>query len=129
MQNRTVWAALLVTSLALWGCGGGSDSASSTSDSAADSAKSPAAATAKTSTPPPKEAPPKEAPPKEAPTPAAADTTAAAGSVKIGVLHSLSGTMAISETSLKDVVLMAAEEINAAGGVLEDRARCGRPGQ
>ncbi|MCE2395475.1 urea ABC transporter substrate-binding protein [Candidatus Poribacteria bacterium] len=38
--------------------------------------------------------------------------------VKIGVLHSLSGTMAISETSLKDVVLMAVEEINAAGGVM-----------
>jgi urea transport system substrate-binding protein len=38
--------------------------------------------------------------------------------VKIGVLHSLSGTMAISETSLRDVVLMAAEEINAGGGVL-----------
>jgi len=38
--------------------------------------------------------------------------------VKIGVLHSLSGTMAISETSLKDVVLMAVEEINANGGVL-----------
>ena len=38
--------------------------------------------------------------------------------VKIGVLHSLSGTMAISETSLRDVVLMAAEEINAKGGVL-----------
>ncbi|HMO04461.1 MAG TPA: urea ABC transporter substrate-binding protein [Kiritimatiellia bacterium] len=38
--------------------------------------------------------------------------------VKIGVLHSLSGTMAISETSLRDVVLMAVEEINAAGGVL-----------
>jgi urea transport system substrate-binding protein len=37
--------------------------------------------------------------------------------VKIGVLHSLSGTMAISETSLKDVVLMATDEINAAGGV------------
>ena len=37
--------------------------------------------------------------------------------VKIGVLHSLSGTMAISETSLRDVVLMAAEEINNAGGV------------
>lgn len=41
----------------------------------------------------------------------------AADVVKIGILHSLSGTMAISETSLKDVVLMAAEEINAAGGV------------
>lgn len=38
--------------------------------------------------------------------------------VKVGVLHSLSGTMAISETSLRDVVLMAVEEINAAGGVL-----------
>ena len=38
--------------------------------------------------------------------------------VKIGVLHSLSGTMAISETSLRDVVLMAAEEINDAGGVM-----------
>lgn len=38
--------------------------------------------------------------------------------VKIGVLHSLSGTMAISETSLRDVVLMAADEINASGGVL-----------
>jgi urea transport system substrate-binding protein len=38
--------------------------------------------------------------------------------VKIGVLHSLSGTMAISETSLKDVVLMAADEINEKGGVL-----------
>jgi urea transport system substrate-binding protein len=38
--------------------------------------------------------------------------------IKIGVLHSLSGTMAISEVSLRDVVLMAAEEINARGGVL-----------
>ncbi|HZS12061.1 MAG TPA: transporter substrate-binding protein, partial [Nitrospirales bacterium] len=38
--------------------------------------------------------------------------------IKIGVLHSLSGTMAISEVSLRDVVLMAVEEINAAGGVL-----------
>ncbi|HVT87654.1 MAG TPA: urea ABC transporter substrate-binding protein [Tepidisphaeraceae bacterium] len=38
--------------------------------------------------------------------------------VKIGVLHSLSGTMAISETSLRDVVLMAVDEINASGGVL-----------
>ena len=38
--------------------------------------------------------------------------------VKIGILHSLSGTMAISETVLKDVVLMAVEEINASGGVM-----------
>jgi len=38
--------------------------------------------------------------------------------VKIGILHSLSGTMAISETSLRDAVLMAVEEINANGGVM-----------
>jgi len=38
--------------------------------------------------------------------------------IKVGVLHSLSGTMAISETSLRDVVLMAVDELNAAGGVL-----------
>ncbi len=42
----------------------------------------------------------------------------AQASIKVGVLHSLSGTMAISETVLKDVALMAIEEINAKGGVL-----------
>lgn len=42
----------------------------------------------------------------------------AADTVKVGILHSLSGTMAISETSLRDVELMAIEEINASGGVL-----------
>ena len=41
--------------------------------------------------------------------------------VKIGVLHSLSGTMAISETSLRDVVLMAVDEINKKGGVLGEK--------
>ena len=38
--------------------------------------------------------------------------------IKIGVLHSLSGTMAISETTLKDTVLMMVEQQNAKGGVL-----------
>ena len=38
--------------------------------------------------------------------------------VKIGILHSLSGTMAISETTLKDVMLMLIEEQNKRGGVL-----------
>jgi urea transport system substrate-binding protein len=37
--------------------------------------------------------------------------------VKVGILHSLSGTMAISETSLRDVLLFAFDQINAAGGV------------
>lgn len=38
--------------------------------------------------------------------------------IKIGVLHSLSGTMAISETTLKDTVLMLVEQQNARGGLL-----------
>src|ERR1044072_2900046 len=45
-------------------------------------------------------------------------SAAAADSVKVGVLHSLSGTMAISETSLKDVLLFTFDEINAKGGVM-----------
>lgn len=38
--------------------------------------------------------------------------------VKVGVLHSLSGSMAISETTLKDVMLMLVEQQNAKGGLL-----------
>jgi urea transport system substrate-binding protein len=45
-------------------------------------------------------------------------TAHAQETIKVGVLHSLSGTMAISETVLKDTVLMAIEEINAKGGVM-----------
>ncbi|MEC9286064.1 MAG: urea ABC transporter substrate-binding protein [Pseudomonadota bacterium] len=41
-----------------------------------------------------------------------------ADTIKVGVLHSLSGTMAISETTLKDTVLMMVERQNAAGGLL-----------
>ncbi len=46
------------------------------------------------------------------------NTLAQQKTVKVGVLHSLSGTMAISETVLKDVALMAFDEINAKGGVM-----------
>ncbi len=38
--------------------------------------------------------------------------------IKVGILHSLSGTMAISETALKDMALMTIDEINKSGGVL-----------
>ena len=38
--------------------------------------------------------------------------------IKVGILHSLSGTMAISETTLKDVMLMLIEEQNKKGGLL-----------
>ncbi|MEL6768519.1 MAG: transporter substrate-binding protein, partial [Pseudomonadota bacterium] len=37
--------------------------------------------------------------------------------IKVGILHSLSGTMAISETTLKDVMLMLIEKQNEAGGL------------
>lgn len=49
-----------------------------------------------------------------------ATTTAAAkgGTIKVGILHSLSGTMAISEKSLVDATQLAIEEINKKGGVL-----------
>src|SRR6266545_924659 len=47
-------------------------------------------------------------------------TTLAADTVKVGVLHSLSGTMAISETSLKDALLFTFDEINKAGGIKAD---------
>jgi urea transport system substrate-binding protein len=64
------------------------------------------------------------APRTAAPAPPASDSGAApsgasaASTVKVGVLHSLSGTMSISETSVKDATLLAIDEINAAGGVL-----------
>jgi urea transport system substrate-binding protein len=48
----------------------------------------------------------------------ASNTYAAEDTIKVGVLHSLSGTMAISETTLKDTVLMLIEEQNRKGGLL-----------
>ena len=47
-----------------------------------------------------------------------AHTALAADTIKVGILHSLSGTMAISETTLKDVMLMLIEDQNKKGGVL-----------
>ena len=45
-------------------------------------------------------------------------TSYAADTIKVGILHSLSGTMAISETALKETALMTIADINAKGGVL-----------
>jgi urea transport system substrate-binding protein len=50
--------------------------------------------------------------------PASIEAFGAKDPIKVGVLHSLSGTMAISETALKNTALMTFEEINAAGGVM-----------
>jgi urea transport system substrate-binding protein len=48
----------------------------------------------------------------------AAANAQAPETIKIGVLHSLSGTMAISETTLKDTVLMMVDDLNKSGGLL-----------
>src|SRR5579859_6842557 len=48
----------------------------------------------------------------------AGNVAMAADTIKVGILHSLSGTMSISEVSVKDAEVMAIDEINAAGGVL-----------
>ncbi|WP_437950276.1 urea ABC transporter substrate-binding protein [Sorangium sp. So ce296] len=58
---------------------------------------------------------------KEAPAPGASPGAAPASdsaTIKVGVLHSLSGTMSISEVAVKDATILAIEEINKAGGVL-----------
>lgn len=54
------------------------------------------------------------------PTAAAGETaeSPAGETIKVGILHSLSGTMSISEVSVRDATLLAINEINAAGGVL-----------
>ncbi len=58
--------------------------------------------------------------PESTSSPTASPTTAAGSgdSIKVGILHSLSGTMAISEKSVVDAEKLAIEEINQAGGVL-----------
>ncbi|ONG53534.1 urea ABC transporter substrate-binding protein [Pseudoroseomonas deserti] len=50
--------------------------------------------------------------------PALRPASAQSGPIKVGVLHSLSGTMAISETALRDTVLMMVEDANKKGGIL-----------
>ncbi|AUX24556.1 ABC transporter substrate-binding protein [Sorangium cellulosum] len=56
---------------------------------------------------------------QDAPAPGAPASPASEGAtIKVGVLHSLSGTMSISEVAVKDATLLAIDEINKAGGVL-----------
>lgn len=57
-----------------------------------------------------------ESPAAEGESPAA--SAASGGTIKVGILHSLSGTMAISEKSVVDSTQLAIEEINNAGGIL-----------
>ena len=50
--------------------------------------------------------------------PASPPAAAESDTIKVGILHSLSGTMSISETAVHDAELLAIEEINASGGVM-----------
>ena len=68
------------------------------------------------SEPPP--APAATAAPAANQAPAAPSAAPESDTIKVGILHSLSGTMAISETAVHDAELLAIEEINAAGGVM-----------
>ncbi|MET0662835.1 MAG: transporter substrate-binding protein, partial [Ilumatobacteraceae bacterium] len=92
-------------------CGSDSDSSSST-DAPADSA-APAGTDASAGT---------EAPagtdPADAPAAASGDVCVEGDSVQLGFLNSTSGPMAISEQTVRDALLLGAEEINAAGGIL-----------
>jgi urea transport system substrate-binding protein len=56
-------------------------------------------------------------------TPSASTTGSSGSTIPVGILHSLSGSMAISEVSVKDSELLAISEINAAGGVLGKKLR------
>ncbi|MDN4600503.1 urea ABC transporter substrate-binding protein [Paenibacillus sp. F6_3S_P_1C] len=58
------------------------------------------------------------APPEASGSGGTGEPASSGDTIKVGVLHSLSGTMAISEVSVKDAEMLAIEEINAAGGVL-----------
>ena len=58
------------------------------------------------------------APAQAEPAEAAAAAMPESETIKVGILHSLSGTMSISETAVKDATVMAIEEINASGGVM-----------
>ena len=61
---------------------------------------------------------PAAAPAQAEPAEAAAAAMPESETIKVGILHSLSGTMSISETAVKDATVMAIEEINASGGVM-----------
>mgnify|MGYP002531012161 CR=1 FL=1 len=62
-----------------------------------------------------------------APAADSADSSADGGTVKVGLLHSLTGSMAISETSVRDAEVLAIDEINKAGGVNGPKEPSGVP--
>ncbi len=107
-QRRTasVWSLLFVLMMLVGACGPAAPAAAP-----AAATEAPAAAEESTTE--------EEASEEEATAEVAEEEAAPAegGVIKVGILHSLSGTMSISEVSVKDATLLAIEEINAAGGI------------
>lgn len=111
-KARTNVALLLIISMfaaLLAACGGAAPAAAPTGAPAATAAAEPSAAAAPTTAAEATAAPAAEA---------TAAPAASGDTIKVGILHSLSGTMSISEVSVRDAELLAINEINAAGGVL-----------
>ncbi|MDQ2732457.1 MAG: urea ABC transporter substrate-binding protein [Armatimonadota bacterium] len=96
--DRFLTLAALVGALTLAGCGGSGSSGDSSTTASSDSTSSATATSDSASS--------------------GGANTAGGSTIKVGVLHSLSGTMSISEVSVKDAELMAIDEINKSGGVL-----------
>ena len=98
--GKGLWLHLLLVLVifALSACGGGAPAAEPTAAEEAAATEAPAEAAT--------EAPAEEAAAPEGET------------IKVGILHSLSGTMSISEVSVRDATLLAIDEINAAGGIM-----------
>ncbi|MGE0308870.1 MAG: transporter substrate-binding protein, partial [Acidimicrobiia bacterium] len=97
-RSRAVVGAAFALSLIAAACG---DDSSSSGDAAATTAAAAGATSAST-----------------AGSTASGDTCVSGDSVKLGFLNSTSGVMAISEQTVRDALLMAAEEINTAGGIM-----------
>lgn len=92
-RTSSLWSLMLIALLLLAAC---APAATPAAPAATDAPTAAAEAT--------------EAPAEEA-------ATTEGETIKVGILHSLSGTMSISEVSVKDATLLAIEEINAAGGI------------
>jgi urea transport system substrate-binding protein len=105
-RTSSLMSLMLVLMILVAACGGAATPAAAPAEAAVAATEEPTAA-AEGTTP---EAEATEAPAAEAP-------AAEGGTIKVGILHSLSGTMSISEVSVKDATLLAIEEINAAGGI------------
>ena len=106
-----ITAAVAAFALIAAGCGSDDDSSSSPASTAASS--TPAESTPAESTP--AESTPAESAPAASGDVPSGDTCVEGDTVELGFLNSTSGAMAISEQTVRDSLLLAAEEINAAG--------------